>query len=224
MLLKTCPPAVIFDMDGLLVNSEPVWEKAEYDLLTARVGADHDRGVRLGLVGLRLHDFITGLRDGHHLTESVEELRTELIKRMVARIPDDVHPQPGARELLAYLDEKGIPHALASSSPREIIDGTIAAQGWDSHFAIRISGDEVPEGKPAPDIYLETARRLNVDPLASLALEDSPNGARAAVAAGMITIAVPDRSHTEPERLMAITPLVAESLHEVLAALRAVCG
>ena len=135
---------------------------------------------------------------------------------MTALIPEKVMPRPGARELLDYLHARGIPCAIASSSPMAIIDATVAAQGWDHYFQTHVCGDDVVDGKPAPDIYLEAARRLNVDPAACLTLEDSPNGARAAVAAGMICYAIPDPSHTTDDAFAAITPYVYASLHDVV--------
>ena len=127
-------------------------------------------------------------------------------------------------ELLEYLLARGIPCAIASSSPMPIIDAVVTSQGWDRFFQTHVCGDDVTHGKPAPDIYLEAARRIGIAPEACLALEDSPNGSRAAVAAGMVTIAVPDLSHTSHAAFEAITPYVFDSLHEVQAALELCLG
>ena len=98
----------------------------------------------------------------------------------------------------------------------QIIDATVNAQGWNRYFHTHVSGDDVAQGKPAPDIYLEAARRIRFEPSACLGLEDSPTGAKAAVAAGLICYAVPDPSHTSPAAFTAITPHVYDSLHQVL--------
>jgi beta-phosphoglucomutase-like phosphatase (HAD superfamily) len=97
-----------------------------------------------------------------------------------------------------------------------IIDATVNAQGWNRYFHTHVCGDDVAEGKPAPDIYLEAACRLGFDPAVCLALEDSPTGARAAVAAGLTCYAVPDPSHTTPAAFAKVTPHVYHSLHQVL--------
>lgn len=217
-----CPQAVIFDMDGLLVDSEPVWQIAENAMLTAR-GKQPDHNVRVSLVGLRMLDFWNGMCRAYNLTETVDVLRDEIIDRMVAMITEGVAARPGARELLDYLYARQIPCAIASSSPMAIIDATVKAQGWGSHFQAHVSGDEVTHGKPAPDIYLEAAKRLGFAPSDCLALEDSPNGARAAVAAGMVCFAVPDYSHTTPAAFEPVTPHICDSLHDVVRALEK-CG
>lgn len=215
-----CPQAVIFDMDGLLVDSEPVWAVAESAMMAAR-GKQSDPDIQRGLIGLRMRDFIAGMCQAYDLSDTVDDLCADVVGRMTALIPDQVVPRPGALELLAYLDQRGIPCAIASSSPMPIIETTVASREWDRYFPVRVSGDDVPHGKPAPDIYLEAARRLGVAPSAALTLEDSPNGARAAVAAGMICYAIPDPTHSTAAAFFGITPHVYASLHDVVALLQA---
>ncbi len=217
-----CPQAVIFDMDGLLVDSEPVWAVAEGAMLAER-GVMTDPEIQRGLVGLRMRDFLSGMCRAYGMTDSVDDLSADITARMIALIPDQVVPRPGAVELLAYLEARGIPCLIASSSPMAIIDATVTAQGWDRYFQMHVCGDDVLHGKPAPDIYLEAARRLGVPPQACLSLEDSPNGARAAVAAGTVCYAVPDASHSTPAAFAGITPNVCASLHDVIEILER-CG
>jgi HAD superfamily hydrolase (TIGR01509 family) len=214
-----CPQAVIFDMDGLLVDSEPVWAVAEGAMMTAR-GLTTDPEIQRKLVGMRMRDFLGGMRTAYNMTDSLDTLSQEITARMIALIPDEVVPRPGALELLDYLHARGIPCAIASSSPMAIIDATVASHRWAHYFQTHISGDDVQHGKPAPDIYLEAARRLGTAPENCLSLEDSPNGARAAVAAGTVCYAVPDSSHTTPAAFASITPYVVASLHDVIAVLR----
>ncbi len=221
--LNFCPQAIIFDMDGLLVDSEPVWALAEGALLNER-GKQWDIEIQRPLIGMRMRDFLVGIRSGYGLSDTVDELVAELIGRMTKLVPTQVVPRPGAPELLDYLLARGIPCAIASSSPMPIIDAVVTSQGWDRFFQTHVCGDDVTHGKPAPDIYLEAARRIGIAPEACLALEDSPNGSRAAVAAGMVTIAVPDLSHTSHAAFEAITPYVFDSLHEVRAALELCLG
>ncbi len=214
-----CPRAIIFDMDGLLVDSEPVWKIAEDGLIVAH-GAQPSLEVRERIIGMRLDEMFVEFRRAYDLKPSIPELTQELIERMCALIPLHVTPKTGVHELLAFVQEKHIPIALASSSPMAIIDAIMDAMDWRALFTLRVSGDEVNRGKPAPDIYAETARRMGVDPSECLALEDSPNGSRAAVGARMICYAVPDLSHSQPSAFAAITPHVYTDLHAVLADLR----
>jgi len=213
-----CPQAVIFDMDGLLVDSEPVWQEVEDGLLTRR-GYQLDAEVRSGLIGMRMADFWGAMVSEYQIPEAPETLIREVTDNMVAAIPGHVDQRPGAQELLDFLHGRGVPCAIASSSPMAIIQAVVESEGWHGFFAAFVSGDQVPNGKPAPDIYLEAARQLGANPADCLSLEDSRNGARAAVAAGTVCYAVPDLSHGHPDQFAEITPHVFVSLHEVCAAL-----
>lgn len=206
--------AIIFDMDGLLVDSEKIWHIAETELVEIR-GHKYTEDVRSQVIGLRVDESMKILRKAYNFQETVEELNAELVERMHRLIPtEDVHP--GAQEMIDYVTKNNIPHAIASSSSMSIIDVTLKAQGWSDKFAIRCSADDDPRGKPAPDVYLRTAKIMGIAPSNCLALEDSPNGARAAVAAGMTCYAVPDSSHSSPDDFKGITPHVFDSLHDVL--------
>lgn len=209
--------AILFDMDGTLVESENIWQIAETEMFATR-GIDYTDEVRQLIIGTRLDEMFQRLKNVFHLPESIEDLSNELIERMVALIPTEVKPKPGATEMIAYAAENRLRYCIASSSPLSIIDAVVAAQGWDSLIPYRYSADAVPLGKPAPDIYLYAAQQLGVDPAACLALEDSPNGARAAVAAGMTCYAVPDY-HSVPAAFADVTPYVFSSLHDVHALL-----
>ncbi len=211
--------AIIFDMDGLLVDSEVVWNDVEVEMVADR-GYTYTATEREHLIGLRLDEFSEKLLAIFNIDESPKAFEQELIERMLRRIPTAVKPQPGASELLVYIAQAGIPTAIASSSPISIIDAVVESQGWQSIFGLRVSADTVGKGKPAPDVYLRTAEMLGVNPADCLALEDSPNGARAAVAAGMTCYTVPDRSHGLDEAVFRhITPHMYDSLHDVLAEL-----
>jgi HAD superfamily hydrolase (TIGR01509 family) len=207
--------AIIFDMDGLLVDTEPVWGIVEDRMLAMR-GKKLDPTLRSKLVGTRMDVFWGTIREELGIEDSLTMLEAEVVGGMVELIPVEVKPKPGAVELIEYVGRQRIPCAIASSSPLTIIDTVANHFGWQTSLATRVSAQEVTHGKPAPDVYLEAARRLNVSPSACLALEDSPNGARAAVAAGMTCYAVPDGSHTSIEAFADITPHVFTSLHEVL--------
>ena len=210
-------------MDGLLVDSEPVWHIVETEILRRR-RKEWDMVFQKDLIGLRLTDFWSRMVSGYQLTETPDALIAEVTRDMIRVIPEQVVARPGAAELLAYLDRQNIPMAIASSSPLAIIDAVVESQGWAGYFQVWVSGDEVAHGKPAPDIYLETARRIGFEPGAVLTLEDSRNGARAAVAAGMICYAVPDPTHNTHADFDGITPYVFDSLHDVLNAMEPGCS
>jgi HAD superfamily hydrolase (TIGR01509 family) len=206
-------------MDGLLVDSEAVWHLAEGQVIEAR-GHVYTADVRANVIGLRVDEFMTYLKQHYGLPETVAELCAELNERMHALIPSMVKPQPGARELVAWVQQQGYPTAIASSSPMTVIDQIVSMHGWDEVFKIRCSAEDEARGKPEPDVYLTTAKVLGVPPANCLALEDSPNGARAAVRAGMVCYAVPDPHHSGREAFASITPHVYDNLHAVLDSLR----
>lgn len=213
------PAAIIFDMDGTLVESENVWEIAEGDLFWAR-GLRYTDEARQHVIGLRLDEFFQKLITIYGLDETVEALSAELIERMKALIPTHVKPKPGAQAIIEYAAHLGIPYCIASSSPMSIIEAVVQSQGWQTLIPHLYTADDVARGKPAPDVYLFAAQQLGVNAAECLALEDSPNGARAAVAAGMVCYVVPD-FHSKPEAFASITPHVFSSLDEVLKTLKA---
>lgn len=211
--------AIIFDMDGLLVNSEIVWYQAEDEMITDR-GFVYSEEVRESIVGMRVDQFLAKLKEVYNLPETVAELVAELEGRMLKLIPKVVKPNPGAQAMIDYVIQNNIPHAIASNSSINIINVTLESQGWGDIFTVRCTGDDEISGKPDPYVYLRAAERLGVDPKHCLALEDSPNGSKAAVAAGMTCFAVPDLSHSTPDSFKHITPHVFHNLNDVLAYLQ----
>jgi HAD superfamily hydrolase (TIGR01509 family) len=202
--------AIIFDMDGTLVDSEVVWEIAEGEMFTER-GLAYTDEVRQQVIGLRLDEFFEKLIAIYNLDEAIPSLQMELIERMVAKIPTLVKPKPGAQELIEWTARQNIPYCIASSSPMSIIEATVQSQNWDTLIPHLYTADDVERGKPAPDVYLYAAEQLGVAPAHCLAIEDSPAGARAAVAAGMTCYVVPD-AHSQPEAFKEITPHVFHDL------------
>jgi HAD superfamily hydrolase (TIGR01509 family) len=179
--------AVVFDLDGVLIDSEPVWRRV-IDAHLARHGRGYDEAVAARHFGLRLRDVVAVLLDGHGIDADPAAFGDALIDDLLAEFDRGLAPMPGAPEALALAARHG-PVGLASSSPRRVIDFAVARFDWE--FAAVCSGDDVAHGKPAPDIYLLAARRLGVDPSSCVAIEDSPHGVAAARAAGMACVAVP---------------------------------
>lgn len=181
--------AVVFDMDGLLLDSERAWEAAERRLM-ARHGMDLTEADRLASLGRSVDDVIGwyGARLGVR-PERLAELRDELMA-LVREEYADIEPMPGARELVDSLRGR-VPLAVASNTDRALVDHTLAATGFAEAMDVVVTVDDVANAKPAPDIYLLATERLGVRPDEAVALEDSETGIRSAKAAGLFTVAVP---------------------------------
>ncbi|MEO1289526.1 MAG: HAD family phosphatase [Chloroflexota bacterium] len=211
--------AIIFDMDGTLVDSEVIWDIAEREMF-ADMGHEYNDAVREQVIGLRLDEFFEKLIDIYDLERTVDDLQAELIERMLKKIPEMVEQKQGAQALIEWVaSQDNMPYCIASSSPMSIIKATVEAQNWTTLIPHLFTADDVEKGKPAPDVYLYAAEKLGVAPEDCVAIEDSPNGARSAVAAGMTCYVVPD-SHSSPEKFADITPHVFTSLDDVLSQLQ----
>ena len=212
--------AVIFDLDGVLIDSEPLWRRAEQEVFRS-VGLDLTEHDCHTTTGLRCDDVVAHWFARHPWTgSSPAEVERRIHDRVLALIASEGRPLPGAVEAVYHVRSHGLAMAVASSSSRELIDGALDRLGLGSLLPLRCSSFDETRPKPAPDVYLTAARSLGVDPANCLALEDSPNGARAAVKAGMVCYAVPDVSHSAKSAFKDITPHVFDSLYDVLDALR----
>lgn len=211
--------AVIFDLDGTLVDTEVVWHVAEDQLVRAR-GHVYTLEARSHLVGMRIDDGLAKLKDHYGFKDTVQTLIDELNGNLMALIDvEGVRTVPGVTDVIQWVVDNNLPRAIASAAPNFLIEAIVHRLGWDGIFQVRCSCDFEERGKPAPDVYLTAARKLGVDPTKCLALEDTINGARAAVAAGMTTYVVPDHQYTNPDTLRQVTPHVFASMHEVYARL-----
>ena len=205
--------AVIFDFDGLLVNSEVVWEKVEHALL-ARHGREYDPEIIHKYIGTGLEEWSEAMVREFKLTVDPVAFGAELIEMIVPALAEEGEPMPGAAEMVAAIQASGHPIAIASSSAAVIVEPVVKHLGWDTAIPVRCTGDQVTNAKPAPDIYLLAAERLGVSPSDCLTFEDSLNGARAARAAGMTCIAVPNPVY-HPSQFADITPFVVSSLTDI---------
>jgi HAD superfamily hydrolase (TIGR01509 family) len=190
------PAAVLWDMDGTLVDTEPYWIEAEFDLAD-RYGASWSREQALQLVG---NDLITSgryIREHMGIDLSPEDVVEALLDGVVARVQEQVPWCAGARELLAELHAAHVPCALVTMSYTRFVAPILAALPDDTFSAI-VTGDIVERGKPDPEPYLTAARMLGVPPADCLAIEDSNTGTVSAVAAGCQVLVVPNHVHVPP--------------------------
>jgi HAD superfamily hydrolase (TIGR01509 family) len=182
--------AVVFDLDGVLVDSEAVWDAVREELAGERGGNWHP-GAQRAMMGMSSPEWSAYMHERIGLSESPVEINQIVVERMLQRYAAGPPWIPGALDAVHRI-AASFPLGLASSSNRELIDAVLEAGGIAGLFRATVSSEEVARGKPSPDVYLEAARRLRVDPAACVAIEDSHNGIRSAKAAGMICIAIPN--------------------------------
>ena len=184
------PAAVLWDMDGTLVDTEPYWIETEF-ALAERHGGTWSTEHALTLVGQDLLDSGRYIREHMGLTLEPSQIVEELLDGVVARIEQEVPWRPGARELLADLAAAGVPRALVTMSYRRFV-APVLAELPEGSFDVVVTGDAVTRGKPYPDPYLKAAAELRVPAADCLAIEDSNTGARSAEAAGCLVLVVPN--------------------------------
>jgi HAD superfamily hydrolase (TIGR01509 family) len=181
--------AVVLDLDGVLIDSEPVWEEVRRGLVAER-GGHWAADAQTRLMGMSTREWSRYLGEDLGVGLPAEEVATLVVERMAARYAAGLPLIPGATAALERLAARW-PLGLASSSARPLIDTVLAAAGWADLFTLTVSTEEVAAGKPAPDVYLVAAERLGVAAGSAVAVEDSSNGLRSAAAAGLRVIAVP---------------------------------
>jgi HAD superfamily hydrolase (TIGR01509 family) len=184
------PAAVLWDMDGTLVDTEPYWIEAEFDIAD-KFGGAWNREHSMHLVGHDLLDAGRYIREHMGIDLEPSVIVEELLDRVIEHIQREVPWRPGAVELLADLNRLGVPCALVTMSYKRFVAPILAALP-EGAFRSVVTGDAVSQGKPHPEPYLKAARNLGVDPGECLAIEDSNTGARSAVAAGCTVLVVPN--------------------------------
>jgi HAD superfamily hydrolase (TIGR01509 family) len=202
--------AVVFDLDGVLVDSEHLWDEVREQLARERGGRWHDRA-QADMMGMSAPEWSRYMHDVIGLAEPPEEIGAEVVRRMQARYAERLPLIEGAVDAVRRLAAR-FRLGLASSSNRPIIDAVLGTAGIAGLFEATVSSEEVERGKPAPDVYLEAARRLGVPPERCLAVEDSANGIRSAHAAGMRVVAIPSGRYPPPDDALALADLVLDSV------------
>jgi HAD superfamily hydrolase (TIGR01509 family) len=207
------PEAVLFDQDGVLVDSEGAWDAARRAIVAENGGSWKDEATR-AMMGMSAPEWSRYVRDELGVELSPEEISDRVVARLLAGYSNELPLLPGAVEAVGRMAQWR-PVGLASSANREVIDAVLAASGLAGVFGATVSGEEVARGKPAPDIYVEAARRLGVDPGRCAAVEDSTNGLRSAAAAGMLVVALPNREFPPAADALDLAAVVLDSLDEL---------
>jgi HAD superfamily hydrolase (TIGR01509 family) len=205
--------AVVFDLDGVLVDSEHVWDAARRELAAER-GLPWPEPATREMMGMSSVEWSRYMHDRVGLPEPPEEISAEVVRRLEEIYRRELPLIDGAAEAVERLAEHW-PLGLASSSNRELIDLVLELSGLTRLFQVTVSSEEVPRGKPAPDVYLEAARRLGVAPARCAAVEDSENGIRSAKAAGMYVLAIPNRVYPPAEDALDLADAVLTSVKEL---------
>ncbi len=199
--------AVLWDLDGTLVDTEPYWVRAETELVTAH-GGTWTQADAHALVGSDLLDAAAYIRRVGGVDLDPVDIVNMMMGRVIEQMADDPPWQPGALDLLRALGAEGVPCALVTMSWRRLA-GAVVELLPAGTFAAVIAGDEVARGKPSPDPYLAAAERLGVDPASCIAIEDSPTGARSAQAAGCFVVGVPHLVEVSASLVDAMVPSLA---------------
>lgn len=205
--------AVAFDLDGVLIDSEPTWSEVRRGFVLTHGGAWPD-GADRQMMGMATAEWAGYLHDELDVALPVTEIAESVIDLMSARFARTLPLVPGAVEAVRRVSQRW-PLGLASSSPSRLIERALDAAGLTDSFAVVISTEEVGAGKPSPDVYLEVVRRLGVRPERCAAVEDSTNGLRAARTAGLRVIAVPTRSYPPDPAELARADAVIGSLDDL---------
>ena len=202
--------AVVFDMDGVLIDSEPVWERVRRTFVAEHGGRWPD-DAQDRMMGMSTAEWSAYLSEDFGLRLSPSQVAEGVVAAMAAEYQAHLPLLPGAVDVVRALSARW-PLAVASSAPKSLIEAVLDASGLRQAFTAAVSSEEVPRGKPAPDVYLEAAKRLGIPPASCAAIEDSSNGLRSASAAGLTVIAVPRPEYPPAEDALNQARVVLNSL------------
>jgi HAD superfamily hydrolase (TIGR01509 family) len=205
--------AVIFDLDGVLLESEQVWSAAKRELTLARGGVWSEAAER-EMLGMSSTEWSRYMRDQLRVKMEPSEISAAVVELVASRYREELPLIDGADAAVRSLAAR-FPLGLASSSDRQIIDLVLELTGWSALFSVTVSSEEVARGKPAPDVYLETERRLQVTAGSSAAIEDSGAGISSALAAGLTVVAIPNRAYPPDPEILRQADVVLDSLAQL---------
>ncbi len=205
--------AVVFDMDGVLIESEEVWDSVREAYVRER-GGRYDEEIQRAMMGMSSHEWSRYLHEVAGVADKPDAINDAVVEQMLTAYREHLPLIPGAVDAVQRLAAR-YPLAVASSSNRPLIDTVLEVAGLTQSFRATVSSEEVARGKPAPDVYLEAARRLGVAPERCAAVEDSHSGIRSAKAAGMRVVAFPNASYPPDAEALAQADAVIRSLDEL---------
>jgi HAD superfamily hydrolase (TIGR01509 family) len=205
--------AVVFDLDGVIVDSEQVWDEVR-EQYVREVGGTYIESATRDMMGMSSPEWSRYMAESLRVPGTPEEINAAIVERMLARYGESPPLLPGAVDAVRRIGAWA-PLAIASSSNRELIDVVLRVSGLAADFAATVSSEEVPRGKPSPDVYLEAARRLGVDASRCGAVEDSHNGIRSAKSAGMRVVAVPNPHYPPDDEALGLADVVVASIGEL---------
>jgi HAD superfamily hydrolase (TIGR01509 family) len=205
--------AVVFDLDGVIIDSEQLWDEVREGLARERGGRWSEQA-QADMMGMSSTEWSRYMHEVVGLPEPPEEINREVVCRMIASYSEHLPLVDGAVDAVKRLAAHW-PLGVASSSNRELIDHVLELSGLAPCFKVTVSSEEVERGKPAPDVYLEAARRLGAEPSRTVSIEDSASGIRSAHAAGIHVVAIPNRAFPPPADVLALALVVLESIRDL---------
>jgi len=188
--------AVVFDLDGLMFNTEDLYQQVGTEVLRRR-GKEFTRELIDKMMGRQASKALQLMIDWHQLDDTAEELADESMEIMFRLLPEQLQPMPGLLDLLSHLEAAEVPKAIATSSSRKFVSHVLDLFDFTPRFSFVLTAEDITHGKPAPDVYLLSAKKHGVKPQQMMVLEDSQIGCRAAVAAGTYVVAVPEGQSTQ---------------------------
>jgi HAD superfamily hydrolase (TIGR01509 family) len=205
--------AVVFDLDGVIVQSEEIWDDVRERYVRGQ-GGRYDAEAQRAMMGMSSLEWSRFIHDELGVASTPAEINATVVELMTACYREQLPLITGAREAVEVMAD-AFPLGLASSSNRPLIDTVLDLADLAAFFSATVSSEEVARGKPAPDVYLEAARRLGIEPGRCMAVEDSHNGIRSAKAAGMRVVAIPNPSYPPDGPALAEADLVLTSISEL---------
>jgi HAD superfamily hydrolase (TIGR01509 family) len=206
--------AVIFDMDGVLLDSEAAWDAAR-EAYTRESGGTWRETAQKDMMGMSSTEWSRYMQEELDVPADPEQISSDVVEKMLAQYQEQLPLIDGAVEAVERMAQRYDALGLASSANRPLIDLALRESGLERYFGATVSSEEVERGKPAPDVYLEAARRLGVGPAEAAAVEDSHNGILSAHNAGMYVIAIPNRAFPPGDDALALADRVLDSIEEL---------